>query len=342
MSGGVPMHSEDPSENRRPDRAPRGAERRHPARRVIGRYGDGDGPLLLCLGALHGNEPAGVVALRRLFRTLELRQIPVHGTIVGLTGNLAAYSQNRRFIRRDLNRSWTRERVRRSRAAAPHVDAETREQHQLLEILDALIPETGRHTFVLDLHTTSSASVPFLTLAVTSRSRDFARELPLPLIVGLERHIPGTLVDFLGRKGAVGLVVEAGQHLLRSAAQRHEALIWSALARAGMVDPVAAEFTRPMVDRLARHTGHLPTTLHVCYHHPLTPGDRFRMNPGFANFQLVEEGEPLARDSRGDIRSPVRGRIFLPLYQRLGEDGFFLVEEDPPAGPRQPEGRDGP
>lgn len=336
MSGGAPMHREEASERdgAGPDR-PAGYRTERPARRVIGRYGDGDGPLLLCLGAVHGNEPAGVVAVRHLLRTLEYHGVNVRGTIVGLTGNLAAYTQNRRFIRRDLNRSWSRRQVRRSRLVAADVDAETREQRQLLEILETLVPGEGREAFVLDLHTTSSASVPFLTLGVTRRSRRFARELPLPLIVGLERFVPGTLVDFLSRKGAVGLVVEAGQHLLHSAASRHEALMWAALLRAGMVEPAAVEFVRPVVDRLKRHTAHLPTTLRVSYRHALRDGDGFRMNPGYANFQLVEEGESLARDARGEIRSPTSGRIFLPLYQRLGDDGFFLVEDAGPVAERE-------
>ncbi|MBK9688515.1 MAG: hypothetical protein IPO65_12480 [Saprospiraceae bacterium] len=40
--------------------------------RVIGRYSqDIDGPLLVAIGAMHGNEPAGVNAIRTGFEMLD-------------------------------------------------------------------------------------------------------------------------------------------------------------------------------------------------------------------------------------------------------------------------------
>jgi succinylglutamate desuccinylase len=39
----------------------------------------------------------------------------------------------------------------------------------------------------------------------------------------------------------------------------------------------------------------------------------------------VKQGELLGRDRNGEVRAPQRGRIVLPLYQELGDDGFFLV-----------------
>jgi succinylglutamate desuccinylase len=49
------------------------------------------------------------------------------------------------------------------------------------------------------------------------------------------------------------------------------------------------------------------------------------MHPGFGNFQLVRRGDVLATDARGPVRSPGSFRLFLPLYQGLGDDGFFLA-----------------
>jgi succinylglutamate desuccinylase len=55
------------------------------------------------------------------------------------------------------------------------------------------------------------------------------------------------------------------------------------------------------------------------------------MNPGFPSFRQVEEGEVVALNRTGSVRAPMSGYIFLPRYQDLGEDGFFLltVEEGP-------------
>jgi hypothetical protein len=49
------------------------------------------------------------------------------------------------------------------------------------------------------------------------------------------------------------------------------------------------------------------------------------MDPGYSNFARVTRGQRLAVDRRGEVRSPANGLLFLPLYQKRGEDGFFLV-----------------
>ncbi len=49
------------------------------------------------------------------------------------------------------------------------------------------------------------------------------------------------------------------------------------------------------------------------------------MRPGFQNFEAIREGQPLADDADGVVVAPEDGRIFLPLYQDLGDDGFFVV-----------------
>jgi succinylglutamate desuccinylase len=51
------------------------------------------------------------------------------------------------------------------------------------------------------------------------------------------------------------------------------------------------------------------------------------MKPGFDSFQFIEKGELLAEDKSGAITAPIDGRIFMPLYQIAGDDGFFIVEE---------------
>jgi succinylglutamate desuccinylase len=51
------------------------------------------------------------------------------------------------------------------------------------------------------------------------------------------------------------------------------------------------------------------------------------MEPGFKNFQPVRRGRVLAKDRTGEIKASETGLILLPLYQTLGDDGFFLGRE---------------
>ena len=50
------------------------------------------------------------------------------------------------------------------------------------------------------------------------------------------------------------------------------------------------------------------------------------MNEGYLNFQEVKKGEHLANDKNGPIYASEDSLILMPLYQKKGEDGFFLVK----------------
>ena len=59
--------------------------------RVIGEaHGNEDGPVLVFFGGVHGNEPAGVIALMRVFEKLKQMDLPLRGSIYAYSGNMAA------------------------------------------------------------------------------------------------------------------------------------------------------------------------------------------------------------------------------------------------------------
>jgi succinylglutamate desuccinylase len=59
--------------------------------------------------------------------------------------------------------------------------------------------------------------------------------------------------------------------------------------------------------------------------HTINEGDDFQMQPNYKNFQKVTKDELLAFDKNGEIRAQSDGLILMPLYQKRGDDGFFLV-----------------
>ncbi|MCB0279490.1 MAG: succinylglutamate desuccinylase/aspartoacylase family protein, partial [Calditrichaeota bacterium] len=76
--------------------------------RLIDRYGDPKKPLkLICIAAIHGNEQAGILALKQVFERMRQQQLELNGELIALIGNLQAVRQNTRFIERDLNRIWS-------------------------------------------------------------------------------------------------------------------------------------------------------------------------------------------------------------------------------------------
>lgn len=297
--------------------------------RVIGRaFGESPGPTLLCVAGLHGNEPAGVLGLRRVFQTLERRGPLPRGELVGLAGNLTALRSGQRFCDTDLNRLWAPRRVTRLKREGPDQKAgvEALEQHELIQEMDKIFARARGPILVIDLHTTSGPGAPFAVLNDTLPNRRFALDFPVTVVLGVAENLGGTLLDYINVLGHVNVGFEAGQHEDPQAIAHAEAAIWVALAASEIIQDTWPEVPRSRAT-LAAARGKLPRAVQVRYRHPVDAADRFRMEPGFQNFESVQLGQLLARDREGEIRSKSAGRLLMPLYQHLGEDGFFVIRE---------------
>ena len=73
--------------------------------RIVGRItGTRPGPTVIVTVAIHGNEPAGMIAARRILASLAGREADLRGDLIVILGNLAAFREQTRFIHDDLNR----------------------------------------------------------------------------------------------------------------------------------------------------------------------------------------------------------------------------------------------
>jgi len=297
--------------------------------RVLGRVrGATAGPTLLCVGGLHGNEPAGVLALRRVLAALGPRAPLMRGDFVALAGNRTALALGRRFVDRDLNRAWTDERIARLRDSGPAVHAvEDREQLELLDAIEAVVEEARGPVYVIDLHTTSGFGGPFTTFGDTLPNRSLAVHVPVPMILGMEELLDGTLLAYLGKHGLVGVAYESGQHDEPRAVDRGEAGIWLAVATVGLVEESRLPEASAGWKLLARDTAHVPRAMEMVYRHDVGPLDGFVMDPGYGNFAPVKAGQAVATDVHGRVRVDRDARLLMPLYQKQGEEGFFLITE---------------
>ena len=132
--------------------------------RIIGHIkGKKKGPTLIFMGGIHGNEPAGVFAMHRIFP--QLKELDICGSVYGLTGNMSALVKGERFNNRDLNRLWTRDRMK--ELPTKHAVGENPDETEQIEInnliRNILKKEAGPFYF-FDMHTTSSETLPFLTV----------------------------------------------------------------------------------------------------------------------------------------------------------------------------------
>lgn len=292
--------------------------------RIIGEYtSNKKGPLLFVTAGIHGNEPSGVKALEEVFKQLIKTKPEIEGTLVGVSGNHKALNQNKRYIDEDLNRVWTEENIE-EKEDETH---EQKEMWEIIEILDQFPEKDFTKRYFLDCHTTSSASLPYVSVQEVNDNDKWAHNFPTFIVRGFSDIITGDIDHYLSRIGMTGFVFEAGQHEDKTSVENHEGVIWLALKEACNLDLSKIETYPECVNRFAKKNAPEQKTFELVHRHGLKNSDTFEMEPGYENFQEIEKGELLAKQNGKELKSEWDARIFMPLYQSQGNDGFFVIEE---------------
>lgn len=292
--------------------------------RIIGKYkGDEKGPLLLVTAGVHGNEPSGVNALEKVFSELEKNRPKMKGTFLGLRGNCKALEKGQRFIDEDLNRTWKNENLNNDQPES----SEQQEMLDIIEVLDDYKDEKFPERYFLDCHTTSSDSLPYISVQEVGDNDRFAHKFPVYIVRGFSDIVNGSIDKYFSQQGLTGFTFEAGQHTADTSETNHEALIWMALREACDLNMDEVPCYPSCVSVFDDKFPDGPKTFEIIYRHGLEKGDEFKMQPGFSNFQKIEKGELLAIQNGKEIRSEWDATIFMPLYQSQGNDGFFVIKE---------------
>ena len=297
--------------------------------RVIGDIGkEADGPTLVVFGGIHGNEPSGVFALNKVFEIIEKNGLPLNGRLVGLAGNLKALEQRKRYLSKDLNRLWTEKnmlRIIEGNLNGSSNDPDVMEQLVLFEKIRELLSTGGGPFYFIDLHTTSAESIPFITINDTLNNRGFALKFPTHVILGIEEFIDGPLLSFMNEIGHTSIGFEAGQHDALGSIENSYDLIWYSLHLTGLLDLKRAPRGNGHFERLKKAMGGSRMIHEVRDRFEVLPESHFKMKPGFVNFQKIDRGDVLAEADGREVRAKEGGRIFMPLYQEQGVDGYFLI-----------------
>ncbi|HJW31143.1 MAG TPA: succinylglutamate desuccinylase/aspartoacylase family protein [Saprospiraceae bacterium] len=302
--------------------------------RIIGEYkGHPDGPLLICIGGMHGNEHAGIQAIEEVLRLLQQEkelhpEFEYAGTFLGIRGNLQAIHQNKRFIDRDLNRMLTPEELDQIRQKVPGVRlAEEQECLELVECIQSYTADIkASFCLLLDLHTTTAFGGLFSIVSDDDFSLQLALGLHVPIILGIAHGLKGTTIDFFNKpeQRQYCVVFEAGQHDDPESIRRTVSAIINCMRNMGAVAPKYVDLKHD--DLLKQLAQGLPQVTRLIYHYKIAPGEKFIMKPGYQNFDAVRKGDLLAVNDEGNVYAPMEGMMLMPKYQALGDDGFFLIE----------------
>ncbi|MEZ4983850.1 MAG: succinylglutamate desuccinylase/aspartoacylase family protein [Saprospiraceae bacterium] len=307
-------------------------------KRIIGIHkGQMIGPLVIAIGGMHGNEPAGVRAIDMLLHMLSVEPLKnpafvFKGVLVGIKGNVRAFEKGIRYIVKDLNRQFLPAQIAAVRQTDPdHLMAEDAELRELLDTVDDLIEQfTPKEVILIDLHTTTADGGIFSIATDDPRSIEIATFMHAPVITGMLNGLKGTTLHHFHSDNyscpVHSVTFEAGQHDDPLSTRRAVAALVNLLRSTGCVKPEDVENKHD--DLLINYSRGLPRVARLRHVHPVGKTDQFTMLPGYVNFQPLRAGEVLATDKNGPIKAPYDCRILMPLYQPQGEDGFFLISEN--------------
>lgn len=306
-------------------------------KRIIGSYTQNKrGPLFVAIGGIHGNEEAGVKAIDLMLKMLEVEPITnpefeYKGKFIGIRGNLKALKAGKRYIDGDLNRRWTQKNVDRIlKTDAQELKNEALEIKGILNVIHHEI-KTFKPTklIVLDLHTTTAFGGIFSIPNDDPESFKIAQDLFAPVIKNLIKGIDGTTLHYFINENfsvpTVAITFESGQHYEELSVNRAIAAITNCMRSIEVINPEHVENRHNKL--LIDYSNGLPKVTNLEFVHQIKKGDYFEMAPNFKNFQNIRKGELLAKDKNGNIYSPDDGLILMPLYQKQGEDGFFIIKK---------------
>lgn len=297
--------------------------------RILGHLkGTETGPTLVFFAGIHGNEPAGIFALNHIIRELKLKQTPIYGQFYAIAGNLGALKRNVRFQEKDLNRIWSNNGLKEIGDNKGIVAADEWEMQQLYRLLTEIVDENKPPYYFIDLHTTSGDTSPFMVLNDSLLNRKFASNYPLPIILGIEEYLEGALLSYINELGYISLGFESGRHGDIVSIQNSIHFIRYTLGLTEVV-PIAPWDMGTLRKEILKSSSVPNKFYEIYYQYEIAHGTEFRMSPGFVNFQRIPRGRELATHNNKKLITKRRRQIFMPLYQDLGNEGFYYIKSIP-------------
>lgn len=301
----------------------------HENRIIASIHGVSKGPTLIFIAGIHGNEPAGIFAMQDVVRDLQFKKHNFKGSLYAIRGNLPALEKGIRYNKHDLNRLWTQEYIDKiNQDNNQDVSIEFRQLKDIYNQLQLILATEPGPFYFFDLHTTSSNSIPFITVNDSLLNRKYTSKYPLPIVLGIEEYLEGALLSYINALGYIAFGFEGGQHDAPSSIEAHTAFIYVSIVFCGSLEMSDVDFDKSYT-YLYNRTQNFHSFYEIYKRYHIKPFENFEMEPGFYNFQPVQRGLPLAKSNGKPITASQKGNIFMPLYQGKGNDGFFMIRKVP-------------
>jgi len=236
------------------------------------------GPNLVIMGGVHGNEKCGVEAIEDF---LSNPYSLIKGKVTFIKANRKALDENVRFVEDNLNRCFTLE----------DLGNESYEK-RLAKDIKSYLDESD---FLLDLHaSTSEDSFPFVICE--SNALAYAKNLDAEVIcLGIEDAQPGGTEYYMNKIGGVGMCVECGYLGSNSS---------TLVAKKNIVNFLT---TLEMIDGFLEDNNKEKTVVKVKYTYS-TRGE-FKRKREFRDFDQIKKGEVIGYEDNKELLSDRDGFI---------------------------------
>lgn len=287
-------------------------------------HGHKGSPTIIIIAGIHGNEKAGIYALQKVIQKIDNEKIKFNGNFYAISGNLNALQKNIRYDKLDLNRIWTSEHIESIHSSQNGFNKEIKEQLEIYNIIKTILKKEKGPFYFIDLHTTSSDTIPFITISDSLNNRNFSSNFKIPIVLGIEEFLDGPLLTFINEFGHMALGFEGGQHDDSNSIDNCEAFIWLSLVYTGCIKKDFVKEFKLFKRRLSAFSKR-QEFFEIDYRYLISGNEDFKMDEGFKNFDPIAKGQLLASSDSQEITSSMNGRILMPLYQKKGSEGFFII-----------------
>jgi len=264
----------------------------------------GKGKIDLLLTALvHGDEVGGIQIVNEVLRELQDSKKDLGITVGFLLCNVKAALSSKRFLEKDLNRSFLVDKI------------ELREEERASEISKIV----GNSKFILDFHqTVEPTEKPFFIFERNDKLIDLANVLlpEIPIVTFATEGFSGegkTMLEYASTVDCDAIAIECGQAgFCEVLSKKISALTFK------LIDNLKEENLVVSAKGPIEHF-HIDSTIEN------TGGDY--LIPGLINHMKVNRGQLIGHRKNGsEIVSNLDGRLYFPRYGELAESSPVLCD----------------
>lgn len=260
--------------------------------------GKKNGPYVVIIGAVHGNERLGEGVIARLLHDIKPENL--HGELVLIIGNPDAYADHKRFIHSDLNRLF-----------GLQIEVLMKKPLHTLNIEEKraveIAPFLQEADYLLDIHSTIKPSVPFVYCENTKVHLDIAYLFETEYVVSPAAHVripdlTSCSDNYVDQHGGIGITYEAGWHRGQAIFPEVMAKTYQFLYAIGSLEPSLShsEKSKKLPKKVAINDYIIPQTPH------------FHFTKDFSNFDCVEKGEIVAQDEGKIFKAQKKSFVIFP------------------------------